>query len=141
MKRCKMIVAFLFVAGALACDPGRREAEAVGTAVARFRSADNASMPAMLDTLKSTPCSAADVCKTRDACVESGSSTVKGLLLKSEVEKSIRALEKGALAKDSIDAQVLPSKLDEAERLLKQGFDGLSKCDDEMHALKRKYRF
>lgn len=135
----RLVIIALFAG--LACDPGRRDAESVGAAVARFRSADNASMPAMLEALKSTPCTVAEVCKTRDDCIESGSSTVKALLLKAEVEKAIRELEGGTLTKDSIDAQVLPSKLDEAERLLKQGFDGLSKCDEEVHALKRKYRF
>jgi hypothetical protein len=124
-----------------ACDAAaRRDAESVVAAVGRFRTADNASMPAMMDALKATPCSAADVCKTRDDCIAIGESTVKALLLKAEVEKAIASLEKGTLSKDSPEAQGLPAKLDEAEALLKRGHEGLSTCDDEVSALKRKHR-
>jgi hypothetical protein len=123
------------------CDSAeRRDAETVIVAVTRFRTADNASTPAMVDALKATPCTAPDACKTRDDCVSTGEATAKALRLKAEVEKGLSALEKGTLAKDSPDAKELPKKLDEAEILLKQGHDGLARCDEQVQALKRKHR-
>jgi hypothetical protein len=118
----------------------RRDAEVVLTAIARFRAADNASTPAMVDALKATPCVAPDACKAKDECVTTGEATAKALRLKAELEIGIGALERGTLAKDSPEAQALPKKLDEAETLLKQGHDGLAKCDEQVQALKRKYR-
>lgn len=136
------IVSWSLVLGVLtACDSAdRRDAETVISAVARFRSADNASTPAMVEALKATPCSAPDACKTRDDCVATGEATSKALRLKAEVERSLAAVEKGTLAKDSPEATELPKKLDEAEALLKRGLDGLAKCDEGVQALKRKHR-
>ncbi len=125
----------------VACDSAeRRDAETVVVAVTRFRTADNASTPAMVDALKATPCHAPDVCKTRDDCAATGEATAKALRLKNEVAKALPALESGTLSKDSPEAKELPKKLDEAEVLLKQGHDGLAKCDEEVQALKRKHR-
>ncbi|MBX3218044.1 MAG: hypothetical protein KF850_38920 [Labilithrix sp.] len=124
-----------------ACESAeRREAHSVVVAVARFRSADHASTPAMVEALKATPCSAPDVCKTRDDCAGSGEATARALRLKSEVEKGLAALENGTLDKGSPEAKALPTKLDEAEVLLKQGHEGLAQCDDDVQALKRKHR-
>lgn len=123
------------------CDGAeRRDAQTVVAAVARYRSADNASTPAMVDALKATPCSAPDVCKTRDDCAATGEATAKALRLKNEVEKGLAELEKGTLSKDSPEAKALPQKLDDAERLLKEGHEGLAKCDEQVQALKRKHR-
>lgn len=133
-----MVVVLAALAG---CDGGeRRDAASVVTAVARFRSADNASTPAMLEALRATPCAAHDVCEARDDCAATGEATVAALRLKTEVERGLGALAKGTLAKDSPEAQELPKKLDEAERLLKQGHEGLAKCDEQVQALRRKHR-
>jgi hypothetical protein len=124
-----------------ACDGAdRRDAETVLAAVTRFRSADNASTPAMVEALKATPCTAPDACRTRDVCAATGDATARALRLKGEVEKALGALEKGTLAKDSPEAAALPKKLDEAEKLLGQGHDGLARCDEEVQALRRKHR-
>jgi hypothetical protein len=124
-----------------ACDGAeRRDAQSVVAAVTRFRTADNASTPAMVEALKATPCTAPDVCKTRDDCVTTGEATARALRLKGDVERGLAALESGTLAKDSAEARELPKKLDDAEALLKQGHDGLAKCDEEVQALKRKHR-
>ncbi|MBX3263280.1 MAG: hypothetical protein KIS78_19580 [Labilithrix sp.] len=124
-----------------ACESAeRREAQSVVIAVARFRSADHASTPAMVEALKATPCTAPDVCKTRDDCASTGEATARALRLKAEVERGLAALEDGSLAKDSPEARELPKKLDEAEVLLKQGHEGLAKCDEDVQALKRKHR-
>lgn len=137
----RSIVLLVASLGLVACESReRREAATVVAAVRRFRSADNVSTPAMVDALKATPCTSSDACRARDDCVATGEATAKALRLKSEVEKGLMALEKGTLSKDSPEAKVLPNKLDEAEILLKQGFEGLARCDDQVHALKRKHR-
>ncbi|HVH43190.1 MAG TPA: hypothetical protein VM925_12635, partial [Labilithrix sp.] len=118
----------------------RRDAATVVAAVGRFRGADNASTPAMVEALKATPCSAPDACNARDECVATGEATAKALRLKAEVEKGLAALEKGTLANDSAEAKALPKKLDDAETLLKQGHEGLPRCDELVQGLKRKHR-
>jgi len=125
---------------ALACSDERVEAERVVTAVDRYRRADNAEKPTRADELRAVPCNAADVCRARDACVASAEPTSKALRLKHEVEKSLAAVERGELAKDSPEAIALPKKLDDAEAFLKEGFDHLKDCDDQIMALRRKHR-
>ncbi|MDF2698258.1 MAG: hypothetical protein K0S65_6641 [Labilithrix sp.] len=138
MRRVFLVASLVLVP---ACDSAeRRDAETVIAAITRFRTADNASTPAMVEALKATPCTAPDVCKTRDDCIATGESTARALRIKSEVERGLAALESGTLAKDSPEAKALPAKLDEAETLLKQGHDGLAKCDEQVQALKRKHR-
>lgn len=136
----RALIPIAFVLALLACDGAeRRDAESVVLAVTRFRTADHAATPAMVEALRMTPCNAPDVCKTRDDCVAVGEATSKALRLKAEVERGLAALEKGALAKDSAEAKELPKKLDDAETLLKQGHEGLTKCDEQVQALKRKH--
>ena len=74
------------------------------------------------------------------ACIASGEATAGALRLKNEVEKSLDALEKGKITKDSPEAQDLPKKLDEAEVLLKKGHSSLAACDELAAALKRRHR-
>lgn len=137
--RCAVLIVMFGVG--TACDSAeRREAQSVVMAVRRFRTADNESTPAMVEALRGTPCSTHEVCEARDACVAVGEVQAKALRLKVEVERGVAALEKGALAKDSAEAKVLPQKLDEAESLLRQGHEGLGKCDERVAALKRRLR-
>jgi hypothetical protein len=133
--------AALVLATLAACDSGeRREAETVILAIGRLRTADNPSIPGAVEALRKTPCRSPDVCRARDSCLAAGDATSSALRLKGEVEKSLGRLEKGALAKESAEAQALPGKLDEAERFLKEGHDGLAGCDEQTQALKRKHR-
>lgn len=110
-------------------------------AMARFRKADNVAKPAMVDALRSVRCTAADVCRARDACLASAEATARSLRLKNEVEQGLSAVEKGVVAKDSAEARALGPKLDEAESLLREGFAALPNCDDQVMGLKRKYAF
>lgn len=136
MKRALALVVLL-----VACDSGeRREAAVLAQAVERFHIAENPQKPSAVEALRAVPCSAAEVCRARDACLAAAEPTAKALRLKSEVEKGLAALEKGALAKDSPEARALPAKLDEAETLLKEGFQALPACDDQVAALKKKHR-
>jgi hypothetical protein len=124
------------------CTPGgRQEAQQVAEAMDRFRKADNAAKPATVGTLRAVKCSATDVCHARDACLASAEATSKSLVLKSEVEQTLSAVEKGTLSKDAPEARALAGKLDEAETLLKEGFAALPPCDDQMMTLKRNYGF
>ena len=111
----------------------------VAEAMDRFRKADNAAKPAMVEGLRNVKCTATDVCKARDACLASAEATAKSLRLKSEVEQGLSAVEKGTMPKDSAEARALGGKLDEAETLLREGFAALPNCDDQVMALKRKY--
>ncbi|MBX3187448.1 MAG: hypothetical protein KF819_10555 [Labilithrix sp.] len=138
MKRFAYVVIVSF---ALACESGeRREAEQVVVAVERFRRADNPAKPAAVDALRAVACTAAEVCRVRDACLASAEATAKALRLKSEVEQGLTAVEKGEMPKESPDARALAAKLDEAEALLKEGFERLGPCDDQILALKRRHR-
>ena len=124
-----------------ACTSGaKQEAAQVVEAVERFRKADNAAKPSTVETLRAVKCSAADVCRARDACLASAEATAKALRLKSEVEQGLSAIEKDAMPRDAPEARALPAKLDEAESLLKEGFTALPQCDDQVMALKRKYQ-
>jgi hypothetical protein len=140
VKRLRSLLAPALVVLA-ACDAGeRRDAEGVVAAVERFRRAENADKPRAVEALRGARCSGADVCRARDACLASAEPTAKALRLKDEVEKSLKAVEQGTLAKDSPEARSLVAKLDEAEALLNEGHDRLGACDEQMSALKRKHR-
>lgn len=143
MTRAAILLGAALAAGAgvVACDSGeRREAAVLVSAVERFRMADNANKPATVDALRAVPCSAADVCRARDACLASAEATAKALKLKSDVEQGLSAIEKGTLSKESPEARALPQKLDDAEMLLKEGFQELPKCEEQVSALKRRLR-
>jgi hypothetical protein len=128
-------------AAAAGCSAGgKQEAAQVIEGMDRFRRADNAAKPSMVETLRAVKCSSPDVCKARDACLASAEATAKALRLKSEVEQGLAAVETGAMPRESAEAKALPAKLDEAESLLKEGFAALPRCDDELMALKRKHQ-
>ena len=117
----------------------RKGSQGSPDAVERFRRADNPSKPATVESLRTIQCSAPDVCRARDACLASAEATSRALKLKAEVEQGLLAIERDAMAKTSDEARQLPYKLDEAEGLLKEGFERLGPCDDQVMALKRKH--
>lgn len=141
MTRRSLFVVLLALPLVAACDSAeRRDAQIVLGAIQRFRSAPNDMLPAMVDALRSTPCEHTEVCHARNECLRMGEATSKALRLKNEVELGLAAVEKGTLAKDSPEAQSFEKKLDEASALLKEGHEGLPRCDDAVQALKRKHR-
>lgn len=134
------VVTVSFAASVAACDGAeKREAEQLVFAMEHFRKADNAAKPSAVEGVRGVKCTAAEVCRARDACLASAEATVRALKIKSEVEQGLTAIEKGKLAKDSEEARQLPFKLDEAEGLLKEGFERLGPCDDQLMALKRRH--
>jgi hypothetical protein len=141
MSVSRLALVLVAAATLAACESAeRRDAEVVLRAVERFRSANAATTPAAVDALKATPCVAPDACHTRDVCVAAGEPTAKAFRLKAEVEQGIAALEKGMLAKDSLEAQEMPRKLEEAEELLKKGREAFAACDEAARKLKWKHR-
>jgi hypothetical protein len=53
-----------------------------------------------------------------------------------EVERGTKDLESGKIDKTSLEAQVLPNKLDMAEKLLKEAKEGMPKCDEGLTKLR-----
>lgn len=137
MKRIFVVFALLFAACNL---EAKQEADSLVRAMERFRKAENKDKPDMIGVVKNTKCSAADVCAARTECLAYADATARALKLKRDVELSLFAVESGAIPKDSEDAKALPGKLDEAEKLLKEGFGHLQPCDDQLMALRRTYR-
>ena len=138
----KMQIACIIALTALSCTSGdRTEAAQVAETMDRFRKAPNAGKPDMLAPLRKASCSATDVCQARDACLASADATSRSLVLKNEVEQALVQLDAGTLSRDSLEAQGLAAKLDESQKLLDEGFRLLPACDDQVIALKRKYRF
>jgi hypothetical protein len=136
VKKLVVLVSLL-----MACDSAERhDAEGVANAVLRFRRADLPGTPEAVDALKATPCTAQAACATKDTCLVAGDQIAQALRLKGEVEKILPRLENGTLAKDSLEAQTLPSRLDQADVSLKKGFAALPACDESVAALKRRYR-
>jgi hypothetical protein len=135
------IVALVTWANAVGCDgASRRDVEVVVAAAQRFRAADLPSTPSAVDALKRTPCTTTEACSARDTCVSAGETIARALTLKDEVARGLAAVESGALSKDSPEAKDLTRKLDETETLLKTGREALPACDEQVQALKRKYR-
>ena len=125
----------------LGCTPaGKAEADALVRTMERFRRAENRDKPEAIHEVRKTRCSAPDVCAARKECLAYAESTAQALKLKQEVELALVAVESGAMPKDSEEAKALPGKLDQAEKLLKEGFGHLQPCDDALMALRRTYR-
>ena len=142
MKRALLLAFCLLACGkGSGCDHDRRaDAMLLVGRVDQFRRADNATKPSLVDAIRTTPCNEDDICAARTACLAFAEPTAKALVTKHEVEVSLGAIEHGTLAKDTPEAQSLPSKVDAAEALLKEGQSKLDACDSLLLDLKRTYR-
>jgi hypothetical protein len=121
------------VASMLACTGGaKREASALLAAVDRYRRADDTSKAAEAQKVAGVACSDSKVCGAKQACLAAIHPTERALMLKLEVERRLSDIEQKRLPLDSPEAQALPSKLDEAERLLDQGRAKLHRCEKEL---------
>ena len=81
-------------------------------------------------------CSDARVCDAKADCVAAVDATTRALALKDEVAARVGDIERGTLDRGSPEAQALPGKLDEAERLLKEGRDRMRLCDQKLANLR-----
>jgi hypothetical protein len=124
----------------LACtSAGKHEAASLANAVDAYR---HAPAPAKADKAKvveTLACTDDKVCDAKQACVAAIDPTVRAMALKDEVAARIGDIEKGTLAKDSPGAQALAGKLDEAERLLKDGRAKMDVCDAKLAELQGEY--
>jgi hypothetical protein len=125
------------VATLAACSgSGKREAATLVDAVDRYRRADDAGKEAQGQAVAAVACTDSRVCDARQACVAALEPTTRGLALKDEVVRRLADLEQKRLAPDSPEAEALPGKLDEAERLLKDGRAKMSACDARLTDLR-----
>jgi hypothetical protein len=115
---------------------GKREAAALTDAVDRYRRADDASKETQGKAVAAVACTDSRVCDAKQACVAAIEPTTRGLTLKDEVARLLVELEQKRLAPDSPEAGALPGKLDEAERLLKDGRAGMARCDARLTDLR-----
>jgi len=121
------------------CASHKQEAASLVAAVDRFHKAENVDKAERQRAIAEVVCVDADVCEAKHLCATATASTAQGLLLKAEVEKGLAALEQGTLAKTDEGAKALPSKLDEAGRLLGEGHVLMPVCDQKILALRGKY--
>jgi hypothetical protein len=128
------LASLALVAAALAgcTGAGKREAASLVSAVDAYRHAPGPAKVQRGKAVGEVECSEAKVCEAKTACVAAIEPTVRALALKDEVAARVGELEKGTLAKDSPEAQALPGKLDEAERLLQDGRAKMQACDAKL---------
>jgi hypothetical protein len=120
-----------------ACNnPGKREAADLVDAVDRYRRADDAAKDARGKAVAAVACTDSRVCDAKQACVAAIEPTTHALALKDEVARLLAEVEQKRLAPDAPEAATLPAKLDEAERLLKDGRAGMARCDARLTDLR-----
>jgi hypothetical protein len=131
----------VLLAAALACacactGAGKREAASLTEAVDRWRHADDAAKATQGLAVDAVACTDERVCAAKQACMAAIEPTTRALALKDEVTRRLGDLEQKRLAPDSPEAQALPGKLDEAERLLKDGRARMAACDARLAELR-----
>jgi hypothetical protein len=128
-----LLVVALSLGSTLGCtNAGKHEAASLVQAVDAYRHASGPVKAQRAQAVGQVACTDAKVCDAKAACVAAIDPTLKALALKDEVTARVADLEKGVLAKDSPEAQALPGKLDEAERLLKDGRAKMDACDNKL---------
>lgn len=104
--------------------------------VDRYRRAKDVERDARARAVAEVACTAARVCDAKSACLASFDPTDRALALKDEVARALARIQSGAVAKDSVEAQALPAKLDQAERLLKEGRAKMPDCEQKIAGLR-----
>jgi hypothetical protein len=84
-------------------------------------------------------CTDAKVCTAKRACLAAIDPTARALALKDEVVRRVADLEEKRLSPESPEAQALPGKLDEAERLLREGRAKMPDCEKQLTDLQLEY--
>ncbi len=121
------------------CSAGKREATSLVTAVDRFHAAENDEKPAAAEGVNQVPCSVDEVCAAKKLCLSAVDPMARGLRLKAEVQRGIDALQNKQLSPEDEAARALPQRLDEASRLLDEGYRAMPACDARLLELRRKY--
>jgi hypothetical protein len=130
------VVLALATASAACTGAGKREAASLSEAVDRYRHADDASKETQGRAVAAVACTDQRVCDAKQTCLAAIEPTTRALALKDEVMHRLGDLEQKRLAPDSPEAQALPGKLDEAERLLKDGRAKMTACDAKLAELR-----
>lgn len=119
-----------------ACAGGaRRESAALSDAVDRYRRADNGSKASQGQSVAAVACTVGEVCAAKQACLAAIDPTTRALALKDEVAARLVDIQAKRLAPDAPEADALPGKLDEAERLLHEGRTQMAECDARLGLL------
>jgi hypothetical protein len=128
MRRSTLVLAC--VAMLLACaGSAKREASILVAAVDRYRRADSTSKPSEAQVVAAVACTDAKVCEAKRACLAALDPTARALALKDEVARRVTDLQEKRLGPDSPEARALPGKLDEAEKLLREGRAKMPDCE------------
>lgn len=110
----------------------KRETSALVTAVDHYRRADNSSKAAEVQKVVDVACTDTKVCDAKRACLAAIGPTARALAVKDEVARRLADIEQKRLSVDAAEAQALPAKLDEAERLLNEGRAKMPDCEKQL---------
>jgi hypothetical protein len=128
-----LVLALLLGAASVACTaPAKRESDSLASAIEAYRRTDGPGKVARARAVSEVPCTDARVCDVKALCVAAIDATMRALTIKDEVSARITDIEHGTLDRGSPEAQALPGKLDEAEKLLKDGRDKMRDCDEKL---------
>ncbi len=118
---------------------GKGEAASLDDAVDRYRRAEGAQRLSELQAVTDLPCTIAEVCEAKTACLAAMVPTTRALGLKDEVARMLGDLQEKRLSTDAAAAQELPGKLDEATRLLQEGRTQMADCEKKLADLQLHY--
>lgn len=139
LTHARALVGLLVVGATIGCKTTKEnEGERMLSAVTAYRRATNAEVGPAALALEQTPCTDADVCKLKTACLASSVPTQKAVELKKHLEAQMSNLAAMADAGPLGDAGLgLLAQIDEVEKLLKEGRDALTSCDVEEQRFRR----
>jgi hypothetical protein len=126
-------VALIAAAVLVSCSgTAKRETSILVAAVDRYRRADGASKPIEVKIVAGVSCTDAKVCDAKRACLAAIDPTARAIALKDEVARRVADIQEKRLLPDSPEAQALPAKLDEAEKLLREGRTKMPDCEKQL---------
>ena len=138
MRRALMGLVVLGLAIVGCSNPAKGEAASLVAAMDRFRAAELISKPGLLPPLQAMPCTDAEVCAAKTACVDHAERLVHGIALKHDVDMRMSGTD--AASFDPETRAALIAKLDDASRLLDEGHAAQAACDEKTLQLRIKYR-
>ena len=141
LSLCTAVAACAFSLGATACArDAQSQATALLSAVDGYRSAPNEGKSVAAEQVRKVACTDAQVCDAERTCIGAIDSTVKGLVLDSEVQKALDALERGpAQVGDGRAGALLAQQAKDAQALMAKGHDAMPACEQKLMLLRLKY--
>jgi len=129
----------VLLAVAACASTAKRETASLAEAVERWQRADVPQKAAATADVRAVGATDAEVAAARTACLGAMDATVRALDLKQQVERGLADLEAKRITPDDPAAAALPGKLDESERLLKEGRRAMTDCEQKVMSLRMKY--